>query len=119
MAHHHERDRVHAQQGPARRTAHPPSARPGPGPSSPSSRIDCDTCPVAGHGCAGCMVALLGPVHLGLDAPERAAVDLLVRRGLVSAEEAAAAYAVPDLPDWMTAARGPFEEDVERLRAIG
>ena len=37
----------------------------------------------------------------------------------VSAEEAAAAYAVPDLPDWMTAARGPFEEDVERLRAIG
>ena len=105
MAHYYERDRVHAQQTPGRRTVHPPMARPGPGPSTPSSRIDCDSCPVAGHGCAGCMVALLGPVRLRLDGAEQRVVDNLVDAGLVEAAEARTAHAVPDLPDWMLQAR--------------
>lgn len=110
MAHHHERAHVHTS--PAR------SAPGRPRPAGSAARIDCDTCPVAGLGCADCMVALLGPVHLGLDAHERAAVDRLVDFGLVSPEDARAAYAVPDLPDWVVAARGSGEEE-PRLRAIG
>lgn len=64
------------------------------------------------------MVALLGPVRLRLDAVEQQAVDALLTEGLVSAEEAATAYAVPDLPDWMVAARDDGGEDT-RLQAIG
>jgi hypothetical protein len=110
MAHHHERARAHIlpDQGPRGR----------PAPAGSTARIDCDTCPVAGRGCAGCMVALLGPVRLRLDAVERTAVEVLVERGLVGVEEAAAAYAVPELPDWMVAARDHVEEE-SRLRAIG
>lgn len=109
MAHHHERARAH--------TLPAQSARGRSAPAGSTALIDCDACPVAGRGCAGCMVALLGPVRLRLDAVERTAVDVLVERGLVGAEEAAAAYAVPDLPDWMVAARDHGEET--RLRAIG
>ena len=47
------------------------------------------------------MVALLGPVHLRLDAAEQRAVDLLVEHGLVCEEDVLEAYAVPDLPDWV------------------
>lgn len=110
MAHHHERARVHTTAGPAGRSR-PVSA-------GSSAHIDCDTCPVAGRGCAGCMVALLGPVRLRLDVREQAAVDVLVGCGLVTAEEAAGAHAVPDLPDWMVAARHDGEEE-SPLRAIG
>lgn len=109
MAHHHERPRVHMSAA---------SARSRPGPPGSSAHIDCDTCPVAGRGCAGCMVALLGPVRLALDAPERAAVQALVAGGLLAPEEAASAYAVPDLPDWLVSAR-PQAEEESPLRAIG
>lgn len=47
------------------------------------------------------MVALLGPVRLRLDEPEQRAIGVLVECGLVSAQEAHDAYAVPDLPDWV------------------
>lgn len=110
MAHYHERARAH--------TAPADSTRGRPAPIGSAARIDCDTCPVAGRGCAGCMVALLGPVRFGLDALERQAVDALVERGLVGSVEAAEAYAVPDLPDWMISARHHGEEE-SRLRAIG
>lgn len=110
MAHHHERARVHTTAGPDRRRRQVSAGV--------SAHIDCDTCPVAGRGCAGCMVALLGPVRLRLDAHEQAAVDVLVRCGLVSAEEASTAHAVPELPDWMVAARDVGEEE-SPLRAIG
>lgn len=111
MAHFHERDRVHAQQP----SAPAPPARasaPHPRPGASAARIDCDTCPVAGRGCAGCMVALLGPVRLRLDAAEQAAVDLFVDMGLVDAAEARSAYAEPALPEWMVQARAP--DDVDR-----
>lgn len=94
MAHYYERDKVHT--APPRAPQHP--VRPG---SRPAARIDCDTCPIAGHGCGDCMVALLGPVRLRLDAVEQRAVGVLVDCGLVSAQDAHAAYAVPDLPDWV------------------
>lgn len=110
MAHHHERARVHTS------AAH--SVRGRPASTAASARIDCDTCPVAGRGCAGCMVALLGPVRLALDAPEQAAVAALLARGLIGREEAAAAYAEPDLPDWMVSARDHTEQE-SQLRAIG
>jgi hypothetical protein len=109
MAHFHQRDRVHAQQSSTRLPA--PSAHARPGPSAPAARIDCDSCPVAGSGCAGCMVALLGPVRLSLDAAEQAAVDVLVDAGLVEAAEARSAYAQPDLPEWMLQARTPVAGD--------
>jgi hypothetical protein len=64
------------------------------------------------------MVALLGPVRLALDGPERVAVQALVAGGLVAPEEAARAYAVPDLPDWLVSARSRPEEG-SPLRAIG
>ena len=110
MTHFHARDRVHAQRQrtplpPAPLPAGAPSAHPRPGASTSAARIDCDSCPVAGRGCAGCMVALLGPVRLRLDAAEQAAVDLLVDAGLVEAAEARAAHAEPDLPEWMVQAR--------------
>ena len=101
MAHFHERDRVHAHQGPARRHTGPVQSRT----TASVARIDCDSCPVAGRGCAGCMVALLGPVRLRLDPVEQAAVDALVDAGLVDAAEARSAYAEPDLPDVMLRAR--------------
>lgn len=110
MAHFHERARAHT---PPAHSTRDRSAPPG-----SSARIDCDTCPVAGRGCGGCMVALLGPVRLRLDSQEQAAVQVLVERGLVGAEEARAAYAVPDLPDWMIEARQRHEAE-SVLRAIG
>lgn len=109
MTHYYRRDRVHTaprQQS----TAHSQQS---------TARIDCDTCPIAGRGCGGCMVALLGPVRLRLDEIEQRAVDDLVRAGLASPEEARGAYAVPDLPDWV---RETWPRDVERgerLRATG
>lgn len=117
MAHHHERARAHTL--PAQ-SAHgrPAVAHGRPAPAGSTALIDCDTCPVAGRGCAGCMVALLGPVRLRLDTVERTAVDVLVERGMVGAEEAATAFAVPDLPDWMVTARDHGEEET-RVRAIG
>ena len=54
--------------------------------------VDCDSCPVAGHGCADCAVRVLleRPLSgLRLDAVERRAVDVFVGAGLVSASEAA------------------------------
>lgn len=110
MAHHHERARVHTSD------AHTVRGRPAP--TAPAARIDCDTCPVAGRGCAGCMVALLGPVRLRLDAVEQAAVDTLLARGLIAHEEARSAYAEPDLPDWMVSARDRGEPE-STLRRIG
>mgnify|MGYP001351505208 CR=1 FL=1 len=100
MAHYYERDKVHP--APAGAMPHPaPRAYPLSSGSRPAARIDCDTCPIAGHGCGDCMVALLGPVRLRLDEPEQRAVEVLVDCGLVSAQEAHEAYAVPDLPDWI------------------
>ena len=113
MAHFHERDRVHAQQPSAALPARAPTAHARPGGSASAARIDCDSCPVAGRGCAGCMVALLGPVRLRLDAAEQAAVDLLVDTGLVDAAEGRSAYAEPDLPEWMVQARTP--DGVDRI----
>lgn len=107
MAHYHERDRVHAA---------PPEPARG---SDRTARIDCDTCPIAGRGCGGCMVALLGPVRLRLDGPEQRAVDTLVAGGLVAAAEAEGAYAVPDLPDWVVATWPARTEQAQRLQAIG
>lgn len=110
MTHFHARDRVHAQQPRAPLPSAPlparaPAAHTRPGASASAARIDCDSCPVAGTGCAGCMVALLGPVRLRLDAAEQAAVDLLVDAGLVDAAEARSAHAAPDHPEWMVQAR--------------
>ena len=110
MAHHHERPRVH--------TSTAASARSRPGAPGSSAHIDCDTCPVAGRGCAGCMVALLGPVRLALDAAEQAAVDILLARGLIAHEEARSAYARPELPNWMVSARDRAEPE-STLRRIG
>lgn len=122
MAHYYERDKVHAapagasrrpvRPGSGRAAAHPTTSQPAAhtaaahpaarsAASRPAARIDCDTCPIAGRGCGDCMVALLGPVRLRLDAAEQRAVDLLVDGGLVSAQDADEAYAVPDLPDWV------------------
>ena len=110
MAHHHERARVH--------TSSPHSVRDRLASTAPAARIDCDTCPVAGRGCAGCMVALLGPVRLALDATEQGAVATLLARGLVTREEADSAYAEPDLPEWMLAARHDADQE-SPLRRIG
>jgi hypothetical protein len=110
MAHHHRQARVHTP--PAQHDVDRPS------PTAPATRIDCDTCPVAGRGCAGCMVALLGPVRLVLDRAERGAVDALLAAGLLSAQEAADAFAEPELPAWMAATRAEHETHGP-LRAIG
>jgi hypothetical protein len=48
--------------------------------------IDCDTCVVAGHACADCVVTvLLGlpETPLDLDADEQRAIDVLADAGLV------------------------------------
>ena len=110
MTHFHERDRVHAQPTSTPPPARSPAAHPRPGASASVARIDCDGCPVAGRGCAGCMVALLGPVRLRLDAAEQAAVDLLVDAGLVDAAEARSAHAEPELPDWLVQARAAGDD---------
>lgn len=138
MAHYYERDKVHT--APARGPRHPvldgsrptvsgpTGSRPtgsGPTGSRPGAWIDCDTCPIAGPGCGDCMVALLGPVRLRLDAAEQRAVGLLVDCGLVSVPDSHEAYAVPDLPDWVVQSwstpqshdRGPCE--VHDGRATG
>ncbi|KAB7742461.1 hypothetical protein GA707_16305 [Nostocoides sp. F2B08] len=118
MTHFHERDRVHAQPASAPPPGRFPAARPRPG--ATAARIDCDSCPVAGHGCAGCMVALLGPVRLRLDAAEQAAVDLLVDAGVVDAAEARSAYAEPHLPEWLVQARSAGEDGrMDRSRPSG
>ncbi|MGA8047747.1 MAG: hypothetical protein WCA30_15920 [Dermatophilaceae bacterium] len=120
MAHFHERHRVHAQQPSAPLPARASADHLRPGASASAARIDCDSCPVAGRGCAGCMVALLGPVRLRLDADEQAAVDLLVDTGLVDAAEARSAYAEPELPEWMVQARAPDGVDrTDGPRATG
>ena len=112
MTHFHARDRVHAQQPPVPLPARSPAAHHHrPGASASAARIDCDSCPVTGRGCAGCMVALLGPVRLRLDAAEQAAVDILVDAGLVDAAEARSAHAEPELPEWMVLARGQAGDD--------
>jgi len=104
MAYYQEQARVHTQPpGPAR--------GPAPGAAGSTKRIDCDTCPIAGRGCGDCMVALLGPVRFRLDAAEERVVGQLREHGLVTAAEAAAAYAVPEVP-------GP-DGAGGRLRAIG
>jgi hypothetical protein len=48
--------------------------------------IDCDTCPVQGHGCDDCVIAVLldrPPVPVELDAAERRALHRLAQAGLV------------------------------------
>ncbi len=67
--------------------------------------VDCSGCPVAGDGCAGCMVTALlqadrwrreqeaAEAELPLDAEERLAVWVLLDRGLVTSEEASRAHA--------------------------
>ena len=101
MTQYQERDRVHHAPPRAPRHPRPDPVRTRSASASRTARIDCDSCPIAGHGCGDCMVALLGPVHLRLDAAEQGAVDLLVKHGLVCEEDALEAYAVPDLPDWV------------------
>ena len=116
MTHYYDADRVHSAPRVERR---PEPAR---GTSRSVARIDCDTCPIAGSGCGGCMVALLGPVRFRLDAAEEQAVATLSEHGLVTEAEAAGAYAVPDLPDWVVASwPRPAQPDQvpERLRALG
>ncbi|MDO5501724.1 MAG: hypothetical protein Q4G67_01000 [Actinomycetia bacterium] len=110
-----ERPRTHSQ--PGRHDGHrrPQQQR---APAATSAHIDCDACPIAGTGCAGCMVALLGPVRLRLNHAERRAVAVLAEQGLVSQSEAEAAYAVPDLPDWMVEAGRLEVAPGEGLRAI-
>lgn len=120
MAHYQRPDPLHS--APAEPPT-PPRRRPA-GVARPPARIDCDTCPIAGTGCGGCMVALLGPVRFRLDAAEQDAVEVLCEHGLVDAQEAAGAYAVPDLPEWVVASwpQGRPQEPVtsgERLRALG
>ena len=125
MAHYHERDRMHSAPRATPATG-PPTARPTARSTARSSaRIDCDSCPIAGTGCGDCMVALLGPVRFRLDDAEQRAVAALSDHGLISEREAGAAYATPDLPDWMTQS-WPQQEDERtgatggnRLRAIG
>jgi hypothetical protein len=75
--------------------------------------VDCQTCPVREVRCADCMVTALGahpgdhaahhagdPAEAGtglpLDRAERRAVSVLLGAGLVTAEAAHAARAVPD-----------------------
>ncbi|HYN28630.1 MAG TPA: hypothetical protein VES95_01980 [Dermatophilaceae bacterium] len=64
-----------------------------------SMTISCGTCPVRGLHCDGCMVTALldvgarGDERLPLDLDERAALDGLVRAGLVCVDEAAGAHA--------------------------
>jgi hypothetical protein len=66
--------------------------------------VDCVRCPVAGPGCAGCMVTALLDADRGhedlerasqvpLDVQERAAVRLLLDRGVITAQEAGQATA--------------------------
>jgi hypothetical protein len=48
--------------------------------------IDCERCPVQGHGCPDCVVAVLldrPPVPVELDPAERRALRQLARAGLV------------------------------------
>lgn len=69
--------------------------------------MDCDVCPVRGKACSGCVMQVLateatlresvpraveGP-GLPLTGPERAAVDVFRRAGLVTADEARSARA--------------------------
>lgn len=58
--------------------------------------MDCAGCPIAGHGCADCVVTLLFSAELGLplDSQEGRAVATLQEQGLISAAEAARARAV-------------------------
>lgn len=67
--------------------------------------VDCETCPVRDVQCADCVVTALGvplevasppPTGLPLDRAERRAVSVLLAAGLVGAETAHAARAVPD-----------------------
>lgn len=68
--------------------------------------VDCQTCPVRDVQCADCVVTALGIPDLGgaelhgaglpLDRAERRAVSVLLAAGLVDAETAHSARAVPD-----------------------
>jgi hypothetical protein len=68
--------------------------------------VDCETCPVRDVQCADCVVTALGIPAVGateprraglpLDRAERRAVSVLLAAGLVDAETAHAARAVPD-----------------------
>lgn len=110
MAYYQEQARVHTQ---------PPGPphRPASGPAGSTKRIDCDTCPIAGRGCGDCMVALLGPVRFRLDGAEERVVEQLREHGLVTAAEAAGAYAVPEPPG--PGGSSGSSGSGERLRAIG
>ncbi|MBK9476105.1 MAG: hypothetical protein IPL94_07620 [Tetrasphaera sp.] len=58
--------------------------------------MDCAGCPIAGHGCADCVVTVLFAAELGLplDPQEGRAVATLREAGLISAAEASRARAV-------------------------
>lgn len=58
--------------------------------------VDCDTCPVRGTRCEGCVVTALTaprPAELPLDPSERRAVETLVGAGLVAREQVAGLHA--------------------------
>ncbi len=76
--------------------------------------IECDTCPVRGQRCDGCMVSALQALPtpttnpwtpqaasgLRLDAAERRAVQLLVDAGLVRSEQARSVRAQVEPRGW-------------------
>ena len=82
---------------------------------------DGDTARYGGKGVERAVAGVLdeiGPGLVGIDATEQRAVATLLARGLVTREEADSAYAEPDLPEWMLAARHPVDQE-SPLRRIG
>jgi hypothetical protein len=72
--------------------------------------VDCNTCPVRGHRCDGCVVSVLlapGAVQLPLDKAERKVVSMFVGAGMAGADTAAGLFArrepMPSVEQWGSA----------------